>query len=580
MAGKGRSGAAGDLARGRDAFARRAWKDAHALLSAADEQAGLDPPDLACLAIACFLTGHDAACEATLTRAFQGFLAKGETVQAARTAFWLAFMLGHVGDFAQASGWTSRATRLLDEGRHDCVERGYLLMPGAVQCMVEGNIAAAQERFAQAAAVGDRFGDADLASLARQGQGRMLIRSGEWARGTALLDEAMVAVTAGEVSSAVAGTIYCSVISACFERYDVRRAQEWTEALSRYCAAQPDLVPYRGECLVHRVEIKLLHGEWADALHEAQQACAQLAQVQGSRTGSAHYLIAELNRLRGRAAEAEQSYRLASEAGRMPQPGLALLWLAQGRRDAARAALSRVVEETREPRTRLRTLAAYVEVLMACLERAERVERASGDVAEARRAADEIAAIAERLDTPFVHAIAAQATGRVCLAEGNARAALAALRRASTIWREIDVPYEIGRVHLQIGLACRDLGDVDGGRLELETARRLFAQLGASNDLERVEGLLREPVGGMSSSNGLTAREVEVLRLIASGKTNRRIATELRISEKTVARHVSNIFTKLDVSSRAAATAYAFQHKLVPTSAPGGATAGKPGEPT
>jgi DNA-binding CsgD family transcriptional regulator len=550
MAGKERLGAPSDLARGREAFARRAWKNAHALLSAADAQATLAPADLVRLATAAALIGRDADCESVLTRAFHAFLAQGDAVHAARAGFWLAFVLSHVGDLARAGGWTSRASRLLDEGKHDCVERGYLLVPVALQQLMGGNLPTAQATFAEAAAIGDRFGDADLASLARQGQGRSLIRLGETARGTALLDEAMVAVTAGEVSAAIAGTVYCSVISACFERYDVRRAQEWTDALSRWCAAQPDLVPYRGECLVHRGEIKLLHGEWTDALHEARQACERLAQSPGSPTGSAHYLIAELNRLRGQTAEAEQSYRLASQAGRTPQPGLALLWLAQGRRDAARAAIGRAVEETREPRARLRTLAAHVDVLLT-----------SGDVVEARRAADEIAAIAARLDTPFVHALSAQATGRVCLAEGNPRAALAALRQASMIWQEIDVPYEIARVHLQIGLACRDLGDVDGGRLEIETARRLFARLGATTDLEHVEALLREP--GQSASRGLTAREVEVLRLIASGMTNRRIAAELRISEKTVARHVSNIYTKLDVSSRAAATAYAFQHNLV-----------------
>jgi DNA-binding CsgD family transcriptional regulator len=552
MGGKGRLSASDDIGRGRDAFGRRAWKDAYSRLSAADAHVPLDPVDLTRLAIATFLIGRDADCEATLTRAYHAFVAQGDAVQAARTAFWLAFMLTGTGDVARASGWAARATRLLDEGGHDCVERGYLLVLGAVQAMAEGSFERARTTFAEAVAIGERFGEADLVSLARMGQGRMLIRLGECARGTTLLDEAMVAVTADEVSPAVAGTIYCSVISACFERFDVRRAQEWTEALSRWCAAQPDLVPYRGECLIHRVEIKMLHGEWPDALDEARRACAQLSQSAGSRVGSAHYLIAELNRLRGDATEAEQAYRRASEAGRTPHPGLALLWLAQGRRDAARAAISRVVDETREPRTRLRSLAAHVDVLLA-----------SGDVGAARRAADEIATIAGELDTPFVHAVSAQAHGLVCLADSDARAALASLRRAAAIWREIGVPYEIARVHLQIGLACRALGDEDTGRLELETARRLFSQLGAVTDLERVEPLLTR--SARSHDEGLTAREIEVLRLIASGKTNRRIATDLRISEKTVARHVSNIFLKLGVSSRAAATAYAFQHKLMPS---------------
>jgi DNA-binding CsgD family transcriptional regulator len=535
------------LTRARAAFDRRAWKDAHAQYSDADQAAPLNGADLQRMAMAAYLIGKDAECDATLTRAFQTFLAQGETILAARMAFWLAFMLIGTGDHARAGGWSARATRLLDEGKHDCVERGYLLLPAAYQSMTQGDIVRAQEIFSEATTLGERFGDPDLVSLARQGLGRILIRRGECARGTALLDEAMVAVTAGEVSSAVVGTIYCSVISACFERFDMRRAHEWTEALSRWCAAQPDLIPYRGDCLLHRVEIKLLHGEWGDALDEARTACDYLAG--GSRVGAAHYLIAELNRLRGEGAAAEHAYRLASEAGRTPHPGLALLWLAQGRSDAARAATSRIIDEARHPPTRLRSLAAHVDVLLA-----------AGDVAAARQAADDISTIATALDTPFVHAVAAQAAGLVHLAGGDAKAALASLRRAAKLWRELGAPYETARVHVTIGMACRALGDIDSGRLELETAHRLFSQLGATVDLERVEKLLE---GRASSGGGLTAREIEVLRLIASGKTNRRIAEDLHISEKTVARHVSNIFTKLNLSSRAAATAYAFQHKLM-----------------
>ena len=549
MADKDRARTPEDLVRGREAFAARAWNDAFTLLGAADRQAGLNGQDLLCLATAAFLTGRDAESEAALTRAFHAFVTQREPVRAVRAAFWLAFMLSHTGDLARAAGWTARARRLLEECGNDCVERGYLLVPQALQLLIDGDIASAHTTFAEAAAIGDRFADADLASLARQGQGRTLIRLGEHARGTALLDEAMVAVTAGEVSPAIAGTVYCSVVSACFERYDVHRAQEWTHALSRWCAAQPDLVPYRGECLVYRVEITLLRGDWAGALHEAKEARERLAGA-GMRAGTAQYLIAELHRLRGETVEAEEAYHVASDAGRTPQPGLALLWLAQGRIDAACAALGRVGAETREPRARLRILAAHIDALLA-----------SGDVADARRAADEIASIARGLDTPFVNAVSAHATGRVSLAAGDPRAALTSLRRASTIWHDIDVPYEIGRVHLHIGLACRELGDAEGGRLEWETSRRLFTQLGATTDLASVEALIHTPMP--ATTDGLTAREIEVLRHIASGKTNRRIAADLRISEKTVARHVSNIFTKLNLSSRAAATAYAFQHKLV-----------------
>ena len=286
---KAPAAAANEVVRGREAFARRAWKEAYKLLNAADARSALDRMDLPRLATAAFLIGHDADCESLLTRTFHAFVAHGDAVRAARTAFWLAFMLTHTGDSARAGGWTTRANRLLDEGGHDCVERGYLLVPQALQLpWRKVTFPRRRPTSAQAAALGDRFGDTDLVSLARMGEGRMLIRLGEWARGTVLLDEAMVAVTADEVSAAVAGTVYCSVISACFERYDVGRAQEWTVALSRWCAAQPDLVPYRGECLVYRVEIKFLRGERPDALQEARQACDQFSHSPGMRAGSAH----------------------------------------------------------------------------------------------------------------------------------------------------------------------------------------------------------------------------------------------------------------------------------------------------
>jgi DNA-binding CsgD family transcriptional regulator len=461
-------------------------------------------------------------------------------------------MMLDAGDRAQATGWTARATRLLDEGQHDCVERGYLLLPLALQLVAQGNMAAALDRFGEAAAIGQRFGDRDLVGLARQGQGRMLVRLGQIDRGMPLLDEVMVAVTAGEVSSPVVGQIYCSVIAACFESFDMRRAQEWTDALSRWCAAQPDLVPYRGQCLVYRAEMKLLLGQWADALNEARHACERLAAPPvRPAAGAAFYLLAELSRLRGEVADAEKSYRRASEAGRTPQPGLALLWLAQGRRDAAKAAIDRLVNEAGDRRLRARLLAADVEILLAAKE-----------VAAARRAADELASIAATLSTPYFTAVSDRASGAVQLAEGDARAALGSLRRSFAIWQENDIRYEAARVSELIGVSCRELGDTESGRMELDAARRVFEQLGATPDLERVEELLH--TADPSRANGeLTAREVQVLRLVARGKTNRVIAAELEISEKTVARHVSNIFTKLDLSSRSAATAYAYQHHLV-----------------
>jgi DNA-binding NarL/FixJ family response regulator len=542
--------AAHNLDRGRESYERHAWADAHAALSAADEATPLEPDDVVRLATAAYLIGRDDESADLLERAHYEFLRRGGVEAAVRCAFWLAFFLLGGGEVERGGGWAARGRRLLESDGRDCVEQGYMLFVVGMMSIFRGDLAIAHATFCQADEIGDRFADVDLVTLARHGQGRALIRQGRSAEGKALLDEVMVAVTSDAVSPVVAGDVYCSVIQACEESFDLRRAQAWTAALSHWCAEQPDLVPYRGQCLLHRAEIMQLHGAWQDAIAEVERASERLAQRPGrSAAGAAFYRRGELHRLSGEFAEAQECYRQASRCGREPQPGLALLRLAQGQVDAAQAAIRRVVDEAEGFIARSRLLPAHVEIMLA-----------AGDVDAALAAADELSAMADDLDAPLLRARATHAQGAVLVARGDARAALAALRKAWSAWQELEAPHEAASSRALIALACRKLGDEDGAAMELDAARWAFQELGAVPDVVRIDGISRTAGRAVG---GLTARELEVLRLVAAGKTNRTIAADLFLSEKTVARHVSNIFVKVGVSSRAAATAYAYEHDLV-----------------
>jgi len=535
---------------GRKSLRKQQWGAAFSHLTAADRETPLPAEDLEELSKVAHLMGKQSDSVDLLARAHQGFLSRGETQRAARSAFWLGFIALVGGEAAQAGGWLSRADRLL-EGEPDCVERGYLLLPAGYRSVKGGDAAIAHHAFVQAAAIGERFGDSDLMTLARQGQGRALIRQGEIARGVSLLDEAMVAVTAGEVSPIVAGGVYCSVIEACGEIFDLRRAQEWTTALERWCASQSDVVPYRGHCRIRRAEILQLQGSWQDALHEARHACEDFSQPAPRPTaGAAFYRLAELHRLCGKFPEAEEAYRQASRWQRTPQSGLAQLRLAQGRVGAAEAAIRRVEKEVIEPASRAGVLDAFVEIVLA-----------ASDVPAARAAAHELSEIARRFDAPLLHAMSARARGAVLLAEHDAQGARTVLGQSWITWCELEAPYEAARAGVLIAIACRQLGDDDAAMLELNSAREVFQRLGAAPDFARVGLLLQKK--GSATAGLLTDRELQVLRLVATGKTNRAIAGKLGISQKTVARHLSNIFHKLDLSSRAAATAYAYQHQLL-----------------
>lgn len=539
-----------EIERGREAFARHAWGSAHATLARAAERAPVGGGDLELLATSAYMLGREEEWTSHLERAHQAHLGAGEKLRAARCATWIGVGLALRGELGPATGWWGRAQRLVERESTPCVEQGYLLLPVMIQQEASGRFAEAEATAAEAAELGQRFREADLAALSIQAQGRARTKQGRVEEGLALLDEAMVAVTAGELSPIVTGLIYCSVIEGCHDVFELRRAREWTAALTQWCASQPDLVSFNGTCLIHRAEIMQLQGTWAEALTEARQASERYArQLRELASGQAHYRQAEVLRLQGADGQAEESYRTASRLGWQPQPGLALLRLQQGKGEAAASAIRRAVGETDDPLTLARLLPAYVEIMLA-----------TGDTGAACRAVDDLEGIAERYEgSGMLTALAAQARGAVELSDGDCGLALRALRQAQQAWQELDAPYEVARTRVLLGQACRALGDADAATMELDAARSAFERLGAAPDVARVESI----AAPASGTHGLTRRELEVLRLVAAGRTNREIAAELVISEHTVARHAQNIFAKLGLSSRTAASAFAYEHDLV-----------------
>ena len=539
-------GRASHLDRGRAAFEASSWQDAYDSLREADARGGLAAPDLDALGDAAWWLSQVPECISARERAVSAYAAAGNQRQAALVALRLFYTFSMRGDSPIAGAWLRRAARLLGDEPESFVH-GHLRLAEArvhrAQGDAEGELASARD----AIALGRRLNDADLVALGQYIEGRLLVKLGKVDDGMSILDEAMLAASQGELDPMSTGQVYCNVIAACQELGDLRRAAEWTDALRTWTASQPASV-FPGLCRVHRAELMSLRGEWAEAEAEARQAADDLLEAMPGFAAEACYAAGEVRRRLGDLDGAELEYRRASELGHEPQPGLALVRLAQGRPDAAAAAIRGALAEEPARLARVQLLAAQVEISLG-----------ASDLATARGAADELAGIARDYESVVLQAVSACAEGAVALMSGDAADALRWLRLGWEMWQSLDCPFEAARARQLLGLASRAAGDEDGAELALTGALAVFERLGAALEAQRTSSLL----GTRPEPSGLTARELEVLRLVAKGRTNQEIADELCLSVKTVARHLENIYCKLGVSSRTAAAAFAFSHGLI-----------------
>jgi DNA-binding NarL/FixJ family response regulator len=531
----------------RDAYRRRDWPGARERFTAARAAGELAAEDLEAFSDAAWWLGEVDESLAVLEEAYRRHLDEGRPRAAAMAAIGVAFHHFLRGEGVVGSGWMGRAQRLLQD-EPDNVEHGYARV-FELEAGLDGPDPAAVIADARwVREIGRRHGDPNLVAVGCLFEGRVLVKQGRVVEGMALLDEAMLAVLSEELRPEWAGNIYCHLMAAFYEIADVRRAAEWTEATTRWLASLPAAVLFTGVCRIHRSQVLQLKGAWTQAEREAVLVCQDLEDLHVVGAAEGYYQVGEIRRLRGDLAGAEEAYRHAHRLGRDPQPGLALLRLAQDRAGAAsasiRAALTAV---THDRLARARLCAALVEVALA-----------AGERETAREACEELNQTASTYGSSGLEAAALQARGTLVLAEGRPEAALQTLRAAHRRWQELDAPYDAARVRLLLATTYQALGDGDAAALELDEAEAVFDRLGATLDSGRMAALRGRPV----LPDGLTQREAEVLALVAAGRSNREIAAALVLSQKTVARHLSNIFAKIDVTSRTQAAAYAYEHGL------------------
>ncbi|MET0830430.1 MAG: DNA-binding response regulator, partial [Microbacterium sp.] len=464
----------------RVAYQEHRWTAARDAFSDAQREGQLPARDLELAATTAFLVGLETDGIDTLTRAHEAFLAADDIAGAARCAAWLGIHLMNSGSRARGGGWLARAQRLVHvHGEADAPE-GFLLLPVGLGSLYSGDAEGALRAFDRLVDFAQRFGDRDILCLARLGQGQARVMAGQVEEGMILFDEAMVAVTADEISPVPAGIVYCAVIGTCHLAYDLRRAHEWTAALDQWCAGQPDMIPFSAQCQAYRAALYRLHGAWSEAYAAALRAEERFERGDREAAYGAFYQKGEIERLRGQFDAAEASYRRAGETGFEPHPGLALLALERGHGEVALALIHGAIEGA-DPGTRGRMLPALVTI-----------ELATGGITAARAAADELLTDSADSRMPMLKASARQADAAVLLEEGNAHDALGEARRASALWRDLDVPFELAQCRALIARAHRVLEDDASAEVEFQAARAIFAELGATPSIEELDALRRK----------------------------------------------------------------------------------------
>ncbi|MFF2485637.1 LuxR C-terminal-related transcriptional regulator [Microbacterium sp. NPDC058062] len=535
-----------DLDAGRAAVADRRWADAWELLARVDARDGLGGSDLELLATAALLRGEAQASIDALSRAYAAHLSAGDTAGAARSAGWLALNLIEQGDFTNSVLWAARAMRIVNAMPEPGALAGFVRMAPAVGQLGSGNNAEAVHAFEEVLAIAECEADRELATLARLGLGKSLIESGAVSEGLGRLDQAMTSIAAGDVAPLPTGVIVCGAVSDAILAFDLDRAAAWTGVLGRWCIEQPQLIAFSGQYRALEAGLLLVRGAWTEASAAVELALSRFRAGDYRAIWGAPYQHAELSRLRGAFHSAEESYRRAGESGWEPQPGLSLLHLALGRARRAQDEIRRSAAGA-DPLTRRYLLPAVAEV-----------EIAAGDHDAARRAVEELRDASGTSATPMLDATIAATDARVLLAEGRTADALDAARTAVRAWDLVGAPYEAARSRVLAGRALHTIGEAEAAHEEFDAARTVFLALGAEPAVAELAAVM-----GDRRAGALTARELEVLRLVSTGLTNRRIGERLSLSEKTVARHLANIFGKLGITSRAAATAYAYENGLV-----------------